>query len=54
MHPESAAPVHVIIMVNNDMIGLCNRCFTSGVSVVLSEDTSEALCHKCRRSSENN
>ncbi|MDH3658276.1 MAG: hypothetical protein OEM77_09115 [Nitrosopumilus sp.] len=47
MHPESAAPVRVMIMGNSDMIGLCNRCFTSGVSVVLSEDTSEAVCDKC-------
>ena len=35
------------------MIGLCNMCFSSGVSVILSEDTSEALCDKCRNSNEN-
>jgi len=45
---ESAAPVRVMIMVNRDMIGLCNRCFSSGVSVILSEDISEALCDKCK------
>jgi hypothetical protein len=54
MHPESDALVRVMIMVNSNMVGLCNRCFTSGVSVALSEDTSEALCVKCRTHSDNN
>jgi len=30
------------------MIGLCSKYYTSGVSLVLHEETFEAVCDKCR------
>ncbi|MDH3313676.1 MAG: hypothetical protein OEM28_11090 [Nitrosopumilus sp.] len=36
-------------MIQDSMIGLCSKCFTSGVSLVLHEETFEAICDKCRK-----
>lgn len=30
------------------MIGLCSKCYSSGVLLVLDEDTAEAICSKCK------
>ena len=29
------------------MIGLCHKCYASGVSIILDEDTAMTLCTKC-------
>lgn len=31
------------------MIGMCSKCFSSGVSLVLDEESFEAICDKCRK-----
>lgn len=30
------------------MIGLCRKCYSSGVPLMLDETTSEAICDKCK------
>jgi len=31
------------------MIGLCSKCYSSGVSLVLDEESFEAVCDECRK-----
>jgi len=30
------------------MKGLCSKCYSSDVPLVLDDDTSEAICEKCK------
>ncbi|MBT8251706.1 MAG: hypothetical protein KJO99_02580 [Nitrosopumilus sp.] len=31
------------------MKGLCSKCYSSGVPLVIDEETSEAICEKCKK-----
>jgi len=31
------------------IIGLCSKCYSSGVSLVLDEESFEAVCDECRK-----
>jgi hypothetical protein len=32
------------------IIGMCSKCYSSGVSVVFDEDNFQTMCDKCRNS----